>query len=55
MSGDWDELGKPNLARMSLIEGYWMLQNVKMSEFQLLLFLSYFENNRRGGEGEGLG
>ena len=28
-----------------------MLQNVKMSEFQLLLFLSYFENNRRGGVG----
>ena len=22
MSGDWGELGKPNLARMSLIEGY---------------------------------
>ena len=31
-----------------------MLQNVKMSEFQLLLFLSYFENNRRGGLGVGL-
>ena len=31
ISGDWGKLGIPNLARMSLIICYWMLQNA--SEF----------------------
>ena len=37
ISGDWDKLWIPNLARMSLIECYRMLQAV----LQLLPFLSY--------------
>ena len=35
--GDWDELGKANLA-LSLTKKYWMLQNARL---QLLLVLSY--------------
>ena len=31
ISGDWSELGIPNLARMSLLKCYWMLQNVRVT------------------------
>ena len=30
ISEDWHKLGIPNLARMSLIECYWMLQNSRL-------------------------
>ena len=30
-SGDWCELGIPNLARMSLMKCYWILKNARMS------------------------
>ena len=33
ISGDWDELGIPNLERMSLIKCYWMLQNDRVTAF----------------------
>ena len=33
ISGDWGELWIPNLARMSLIEFYWMLQNSRVTAF----------------------
>ena len=33
ISGDWGELGIPNLARMSLIKWYWMLQNARVTAF----------------------
>ena len=33
ISGDWIELGIPNLARMSLMKYYWMLQNTKVTAF----------------------
>ena len=33
ISGDWGELGIPNLARMSLIKCYWMLQNARVTAF----------------------
>ena len=39
ISGDWGELWIPNLARMSLIECYWMLQNAMVTAltvFELL-------------------
>ena len=31
MSGDWGELGIPNLARTSLTKCYWMLQNSRVT------------------------
>ena len=31
ISGDWDELGIPNVARMSLMKCYWMLQNARVT------------------------
>ena len=33
ISGDWGELWIPNLAQMSLIECYWMLQNSRVTAF----------------------
>ena len=33
ISGDWGELWIPNLAWMSLIECYWMLQNSRVTAF----------------------
>ena len=33
ISGDWDELGIPDLARMSLIKCYWMLQISRVTAF----------------------
>ena len=33
ISGDWDELGIPNLARMFLIKCYYMLQNGRVAAF----------------------
>ena len=39
ISGDWDELWIPNLARMSLIECYWMLQNSRATAFTVLELL----------------
>ena len=39
ISGDWGKLWIPNLARISLIECYWMLQNSRVtasSVFELL-------------------
>ena len=35
--GDWGKLGIPNLARMSLIKCYLMLQNVKVTAFTVSL------------------
>ena len=32
-SGDWGEIGIMNLARMSLIKFYWMLQNARVITF----------------------
>ena len=32
ISGDWGELGIPNLARTTLIKCYWMLQNARVIE-----------------------
>ena len=33
ISGDWGKLGIPNLARMSLVKSYWMLQNARVTAF----------------------
>ena len=38
-SGDWSELWIPNLARMSLIQYYWMLQNTKFKAFTVFELL----------------
>ena len=46
ISGDWGELWIPNLARMSLIECYWMLQNSRVTTFTVFELLR--ENQLRG-------
>ena len=33
ISGDWGELETPNLAEMSLMKCYWMLQNARVTAF----------------------
>ena len=48
ISGDWGELGIPNLARMSLIKCYWMLQNSRVTAFTVLELLR--ENQLGGGK-----
>ena len=47
ISGDWDKLWVPNLARMSLIECYWMLQNSRVAAFTVFDLLR--ENQLPGG------
>ena len=47
ISGDWGKLWIPNLARMSLIECYWMLQNSRVTAFTVLELLR--ENQLEGG------
>ena len=48
ISGDWDEPWIPNLARMYLIECYWIPQNARL---QFLQFLSYEGKTNWGWEG----
>ena len=50
-SGDWGELGIPNLARMSLIKCYWMLQNVKITAFIVYELRENQQGEGRGGSG----
>ena len=45
--GDWGELWIPNLVRISLIECHWMLQNSRVTAFNVFYFLR--ENHRGGG------
>ena len=47
ISGDCRELWVPNLARMSLIECYWMLQNSRVTAFTVFELLR--ENQLGGG------
>ena len=47
-SGDWSELWIPNLARMSLMQYYWMLQNARVRAFTVFELLR--ENQLGGGE-----
>ena len=46
ISGDWGELWVPNLARMSLIECHWMLQNSRVTTLTVLELLG---ENQLGG------
>ena len=51
ISGDWGELWIPNLARMSLIECYWMLQNARVTAFTVSeLLREYQKAGGRGGD-----
>ena len=45
ISADWFELGIPNLAWMSLIKCYWILQNTRASAFTIFALLK--ENQHR--------
>ena len=47
ISGDWGELWIPNLAWMSLIECYWMLQNSRVTAFTVFQLL---RENQLGGK-----
>ena len=49
ISGDWDEVGIPNLARAFLIRCYWMLQNASVTAFTVSELLK--ENQQEGGGG----
>ena len=44
--GDWGELGIPNLARMSQMKSYWMLQHARVSAFTVSELL---RENQQGG------
>ena len=44
---DWDELGIPPVARMSLIKCFWMLQNTRFTAFTVSELLW---GNKQGGE-----
>ena len=46
ISGDWDELGIPNLARMFLIQCYYMLQNARVTAFTVS---DLWRENQQGG------
>ena len=46
ISGDWGELWIPNLAQMSLIKCYWMLQNARVTAFTVSELLK--ENQKAG-------
>ena len=48
ISGDWGELWMPNLARVSLIECYWMLQNSSVTAFTVFELI---RENQLGGVG----
>ena len=45
ISGDWNKLGIPNLARRFLLKCYWMLQNVRVTAF--IVSESLKENQQR--------
>ena len=47
ISGDWGELWIPNLARMFLIECYWILQNSRVTAFTIFELL---RQNQLGGD-----
>ena len=57
ISGDWGELWIPNLAQMSLIKCYWMLQNARVTAFTVSELLrenpqikvkEYIKENKHG-------
>ena len=47
ISGDWGKLWIPNLARMSLIKCYWMLQNARVTAFTVS---GLSRENQQGGK-----
>ena len=47
ISGDWGKLGILNLAQMSLIKSYWMLQNSRVTAFTISELL---RGNQQGGK-----
>ena len=51
-SGYWVELEIRNLARMSLIKYYWMLQNASVTAFIVSELLRENEQERKGKGGE---
>ena len=54
ISGDWDELGIPSLARMFLMKCYLMLQIAKVTAFTVSELLRKTNRGRGAGEGGGV-
>ena len=52
ISGDWGELGIPNLTRMSVINCYWIIQNARVTVFT---FSELLRENQQGGWRKGCG
>ena len=52
ISGDWGELGIPNLTRMSVINCYWIIQNARVTVFT---FSELLRENQQGGWRKGWG
>ena len=52
ISRDWGKLRIPNLAQMSLIKCYWMLENARVTAFTVSEPL---RENQQGGGGRGRG
>ena len=50
ISGDWGESGIPNLAQISLIKSYQILQNASVATFTISELLR--ENQKKGGGGK---
>ena len=48
ISGDWGKIGIPNLARLSLIKSYWILQNALVTVFTFCDSLR--QNQQEGGK-----
>ena len=46
LSGEWGELGIPNLVRTSLIKSYWMLQNARVTAFTVSELLREYQQGR---------
>ena len=55
ISGDWDKLGIPNLAGLSLTKCYRMLQNVMVTAFTVAEVLREKTQRGWGGDGGGRG
>ena len=51
ISGDWGKLGIPNIAQISLMNCYWVLQNARVTAFTVSELLR--ENQQRRGRGDG--
>ena len=48
ISGDWSELGIPNLVQISVIKSYWLMQNARFIAFTISESLSENQQGKGG-------